>query len=192
MDREKELLTCMQKYMESHFTESAMKIIEEVDVHGKEHLRDVLWSFEQCFRKAIELQKKKKKESISYIQISFLHSSFLCGHVTFQIDLMDSLFWGDKEKITTLYHPNFVDELVKEEYCEFEKDLKNKMIRVMYHEQYQYKFLLEKKYLKLFQFIIESFLSHIMKLESYQLMEKSEQLKIIYGEYMCEGYILTE
>ncbi len=150
-------------------------------------LKSLLGAFHQLF-----LQAKQEEKEAAYIVISFLNSSLLNNCIEMKIDIYDRDFYFDKAPITGYYQFHCFEKLLEQDVEAFRNYIEKKIIRVKYHELCRYRRVCMIKYKSLIESCMAVYVELIVKLRSFMQMEKTEDLKIVYGEYLCKNTVLYE
>lgn len=192
MDREELLNECINEYIIENSINDYEKVYNYIEENMYEVNKDILWKFEQIFRKTLAMQNEGKKGSISLITISFLNSSFINNKVEVLINLYDENGFKDNVIIEDTYSNSFINDVLKNDIENFKKYIRTKIIRVAYSESYKYTYKIMNKYRELYKGIFTAFINNIVMLETFSKIKINEDFKITFGEFYCKGIVIYE
>lgn len=168
--------------------ENQMETLEKIMEEQKEQiLTGLLGVFHRLF-----LQAKQEEKEAAYIVLSFLNSSLLNERIEMRIDIYGSEMYFDETPITGYYEFQCFEEMLVQDFEAFRRYIEKKIIRVKYHELWQYRQVCMIKYKSLIESCMAVYVELIVKLRSFMQMEKTGDLKIVYGEYLCKNIVLYE
>lgn len=149
-------------------------------------------SFKEVFKKAIKLQQEEKKGDIEYILISFLRTHIMEDDYRFRIDLYDNSFFLDRVECSGYWDIHFIFQYIQEDMEFFKEMVSQYTYRV---EEYEFD-LFKKEYATGYSYVAYEYLAgsieQILKMKEYQCVNKSEKIKIYFGEYMDKADIIYD
>lgn len=149
-------------------------------------LKRILWEFDQIFQKVIE----REKEKVCFISIYFLYSSLQLDDYKLQVDFYDEQYLFDKCPVICEVDFSFVLKYYRQELEHYAEYMKKHVIQAKYHEILKFRKMLQCKYKKVVEVVLQQYLPYIMNLKSFHEMDKGEDFHIVYGEYLSEGVLL--
>lgn len=148
---------------------------------------ELLETLDELFKKIIRMQEAGEKEDIRYIHFFFLSTSIISDSNEIQINCFDNNSYMDYSETMAIWHPDFILDYHLKTIETFDKLAKRKVIGYGHREYMKMK----QRNFAAYSLIIAKFLAQvvpgIIELESYQRMDKSEALQIVYGGYMDSG-----
>lgn len=192
MDREELINKCINEYLVKNSINDFEKINNYIEDNIHAVNEEILWKFEQIFRKTVEMQSKGEKGSISLITISFLNSSLIKNKAEVLISLYDEKGFFDKVIIEDTYSNGFINDILYEDIENFNKYINSKVIRISYSEKYRYICKLMNKYRELYRGIFKTFINMVVMLETFSKIKLNKDFKITFGEFYCKGIVIYE
>lgn len=183
MERDKLITRVTNEFLENNVIESFPAILEDILNNNSLYMKEIMLAFEQLFQKGIKYQKEDKKNSIAFVGISFLQNSLLNETFEFEIELYDENYLADKKTIVWKYVPSFIGKYYTEDWTSYEKYMKSKFSQLKKNEIYPFRLILADKYKKIMQSVFVQLIPYIMRLLSYRDLIKSDDIKILYGDY---------
>lgn len=175
-EKGKEILT-------ARFLENLGQIHEECAVHLKRYSQDFQEKCTELFGEAVRLQVGGEMADICYFCISPLRSSLLTESFDVQLALYDSDFYLGRS-VSTYWHPLFIYKYFEQDISMFSSYIKRKIPQVKDYEVQDYKIdFISNYHILLHRFCVENAWS-ALSVPSYNGMIKSENIKILFGEYM--------
>lgn len=183
MERNKIITRATNEFLENNVLESFPIILEEILKNNDFYMKEIMLAFEQLFQKGIKYQKENKKGSIAFVGISFLHNSFLNETFEFEIELYDENYLADKNPVIWNYVPSFMAKYYKDDWTSYQEYMKSKISKLRKNETYPFRLILADKYKKIMERFFVQIIPYIMRLLSYRDLIKSDDVKILYGDY---------
>lgn len=167
--------------------------IERISYQMNDNLEDIKYNilniFDKLFQDINYKQMNENKNTIKYINLSFLKTRLLENKGVFLIEAFDNKFFLDNIKnnveleLNFLYEDyfdnNFEDELLQKHSFYINKnDLKNIKIDISI------------KYIVVVANIIGFLIDDIVKLESFELINKENNMKFLIGEYRAKSFLI--
>ena len=192
VDKEKVLDEFKRKYVEGCFYEEAPKIYEYFEENKDSIKKEILVSFREGCKKALELQSEGIKQDIKFIYISYLRTSIMENKSTYRIDFLDEKWVMDKEECSVDLNMDFIYESLfnhmeelnekKSEYGRTITEMDIEKIKMKESEKYN------NIALNILYGIVEDFINT----DEYKEMKKSDEIRIFAGEYMDKVRVLYE
>ncbi len=142
-------------------------------------------SFEKLF------QARREKE-VTYLQICFLRTSLLTEQFFYRAYLYDHLYYLDQESV-------WVDVDTKFLYQFFQEDIQKSKLKLQRTYKHLYpndimriKELYNFYYIGLMKICVESILPDILQTKMYEELKKTENFRILFGEYMGKAKVIYE
>lgn len=190
VDKEKLLREFEEKYVVNRWTSEFNEIIKEYESNIESIEEDIISKFNLVCKEATALQEKQLKGKIRYIYIFLLRTSILENKGQWRIDLYDKNWFLDKEECSINIDLNFIyDSLFNhmEELSEKKKEY-GRNITDMDIENIKLKEA-NKYHMLSFEFL-RNLIEKFVKISSYENMKKTEDIKILAGEYMDEVKVI--
>lgn len=141
----------------------------------------------QLFTQCHKMQKEGRKNAVSYVMIYPLRMGFQSGSYDVMISLLDSIGYSDRKEATAYWVPEYLIPVIEEEKRYYEKALEKQFIRVMFYEKKDALVeLFEECYFEPLKRFFKKQIESCKELESYQAMDKEDDIRFLYGEYMEE------
>lgn len=183
MERDKLITKVTNEFIENNVLESFSDILEDILKDNSLYMKEIMLAFEQLFQRGIEYQKEDKKGDIAFVGINFLQNSLLNETFEFEIELYDENYLTDKNPIVWKYVPSFIGKYYIEEWTSYGKYMKSKIIQLKKNEIYPFRLMLADMYKKIMENVFIQFIPFVMRLLSYKNLIKSDNIKILYGDY---------
>ncbi|SNS15353.1 hypothetical protein SAMN05446037_100516 [Anaerovirgula multivorans] len=182
----------LETSMQERFIGNYGKIYDYWLSNQKSVNTEFIESFKEVFTKATELQNEEKKGPIAYIVISFLRTRIIEEDYQLRIDLYDEMFYLDKVECSGYWKVDFVFQYLHED-IELFKEKIEEYIEKIQDNSYE---LIKKDYAAIYNYFLYEYLKKNIKLlletEEYQSLNKTEDLKIGFGEYMDKVDIIYD
>ena len=156
----------------------------------KKILSELTGIFDELFKRGIELQRKSEKGKIGFISIFYLRSSIITESYKIMISMYDKSYYIDRQELSTHWIPMFIMKYFIDDINYFEKVIKTKIVRVKKYEINDVKIHYCGEYFKVIERFLDNYIDEITSLESFNELEKEEDIKITLGEYMDQNIIL--
>lgn len=191
-EREKQLEKFIMEYslntIQSHRQE-----IEDILTKYQENItKEILQKFHMLFKKAIENKVDDKSKEVAYIGIDFLNTGILNNSIEMKIGLYNRDLYFDTKPIVAYYNCTYFDDVIKNDIERFNKYIQKKMIRVKYQEMWRYKKVCMMKYKAVMEECMLIHIEMLTQLRTFVEMNKTSDIKILYGELLCNKIILYE
>ena len=169
-----------QRYME--FKEKAERAYKE----GKEKAdSSFLKQMDRLFTQCHKMQQEGRKNAVGYVMIYPLRMGFQSSSYEVMISLLDSAGYSDRKEVTAYWVPEYLIPIIEEEKKYYAKALERQFVRVMYYEKKDVLAeLFEECYFEPLMGFFEEQTEKCKELESYQAMDKEDDIIFFYGEYM--------
>ena len=192
VDKEKVLDEFKRKYVEGRFYEEASKIYEYFEENKDSIKKEILVSFREGCKKALELQSEGIKQDIKFIYISYLRTSVMDNKSTYRIDFLDNRWFMDKEECSIDLNMDFIYEPLFKHMEELneKKSEYGRTITEMDIEKIKMKE--SEKYNMIALNILDGMVEDFINTDEYKEMNKSDEIKIFAGEYMDKVRVLYE
>ena len=192
VDKEKVLDEFKRKYVEGCFYEEASKIYEYFEENKDSIKKEILVSFREGCKKALEFQDTGVKGEVKFIYISYLRTSIMENKSTYRIDFFDDRWFMDKEECSVDLNMDFIyDQLFKHmEELNEKKSEYGRTITEMDIEKIKMKE--SEKYNKIALNILDGMVEDFIDCDEYKEMKKSDEIRIFAGEYMDTVRVLYE
>lgn len=179
-----------EKYIADRWVNEFVRIDERYKNNAASIEKYIFSKFDSACGNAVSLQERGLKGEIKFINFSVLRTDILENKGSFRIDLYDEKWFLDKEECSENIDLDFIysslfkhmKELKKEknEYGRNITDMDIEDIKLIEAEKYN---ILAVEYLK-------SVIEKMMEVPCYKQMKKSEDIKIMAGEYMDASEII--
>lgn len=190
VDKKKLLREFEEKYVVNRWTSEFNEIINKYESNRESIEEEIISKFDLVCKEAIALQEEQLKGKIRYIYLSLLRTSIFENKGQWRIDLYDPNWFLDKEECFINIDLNFIyDSLFShmEELLEKKKKY-GRNITDMDIENIKLKEA-NKYHILAFEFL-KSLIEKFVKISSYENMKKTEDIKILAGEYMDEAKVI--
>lgn len=192
VDKEKVLDEFKRKYVEGRFYEQSSKIYEYFEENKESIKKEILISFREGCKRALELQSSGTKQDIKFIYISYLRTSIMENKGIYRIDFFDERWFMDKEECSVDFDMDFVYEPLfkhmeelnekKSEYGRTITEMNIDKIKMKESERYN----------KIALNILDDMVEDFINIDEYKEMKKSDEIRIFAGEYMDKVRVLYE
>lgn len=181
----------LEEYAKEIFKERLTRSVGLIqrDIEKEEHAirSQMLQALDRLFLTGSKKQSEKRKRAIAYVHIFYLRSAVLTNTYELQMELRDETGYMDKETCREFWVPEFIMGYFREDMEYFKKKAVKNVVGVSYvHLQ-----RIKRKYYSVYATLIgQYFLQEIKQIEtldSFWKLEKTNELQVIYGEYMGEG-----
>ena len=192
-DKEEVLQEFKEKYVDNLWVNNFIENDEFYRNNKEEFDFKLRQKFEFICKKCIEMQNSNLKGEVNYIYFSLLRTSLLEGRGEFRIDFYDENWFLDKAECSVNIELDFLYTTL----FELESILKSKKIeygRTITEMDIEYIILDEadKYHILCAEFLKDIIKEQFINLKSYKEMKKSNNLKILIGEFMDEAEIIYE
>lgn len=192
-DKEEVLQKFKKKYVDDIWVNNFIKNDEFYRANKEEFDSKLRQKFDSICNKCIDLQNNNLKGEVEYIYFSLLRTSILEGRGEFRIDFYDKNWFLDKEECSVNIELDFLYITL----FELESTLKSKKMeygRTITEMDAEYIILDEadKYHILCAEFLKDMVKEQFINLSSYKEMKKSDNLKILVGEFMDEAEIIYE
>ena len=190
-DRGQIILEKMHPFMKECFSHSCNVLQQKLEKSGYQDwemlqfiLKDVLF-YAKC------LQEQHKKGKIQYIIFSYLQGASLKETIEIKIDLFDEFFYLDMEECTGYFTPGIMQAQYMLDIEKLHREAEKNFIRLQMWELRE----LEIKYATYYKHIcgrmLESMSDLIMETLLAGEIALTEDIKLLYGEYMDKTVDIT-
>lgn len=192
-DKEEVLQKFKNKYVDDIWVNDFIKNDEFYRANKEEFDSKLRQKFDSICNKCIDRQNNNLKGEVEYIYFSLLRTSILEGRGEFRIDFYDKNWFLDKEECSVNIELDFLYNTL----FELESTLKSKKMeyrRTITEMDVEYIILDEadKYHILCAEFLKDMVKEQFINLSSYKEMKKSDNLKILVGEFMDEAEIIYE
>lgn len=192
VNKEKIMDEFKTKYVEGRFYEESPKIYEMFENNKKSIIEELIFTFKEVCKKAINMQEQDLKNDIKYIYISYLRTSLMQNSGIYRIDFYDDKWFLDKEECFVNIDLSFIYEPLFNHASELQEKRKEygRTITEMDIE----KIMLKEgdKYHRLGIKILESIVNDFVECDEYKEMKKNDEISILAGEYYDEAVLIYE
>lgn len=192
MKKEDQIKQAADNYIVENILYPFSKIIDEILNDNSIYLEKFVLQIDQYLDKILQMQIKEKKDSINYIVFSFLYSGIDLGTFEIQLEAFDEKFYLDESPITGKVKSYILEKYWNTDWNNFYTFMQKKIIRLQYSDIYPYRKLFITKYNKLIRTFLLQFIPIIIFLEKFQKIKKSDDFRILYGEYRSKCEVLYE
>lgn len=177
--------------MEPVFMKQLPELMENYKNNKKKILDELNEKVLELFKNAEQMQKEKTRSAVSVIAISFLQSSTLTGNYDLRMDLYDKDFYLDSKDCCTYWNPEFIAKYILKDVEYFRDTIRNKIPQIKTYEIQQFTdgYVLNYIYLMV-QFFLQIFPQILDKVKMLSAAATSEDIKVIFGEFMGKGTII--
>ena len=164
---------------------SEYRILEYFQCHREELLKDTL-------RQLAELLEKNQEKEISYLQISYLHTTLLSGTYHYLAVLYDSLYYLDVKSASCELTLDFIYQFFTEDIEYLSRKLEEKYHRLYSNDIMAMKEACNRYYIGIVLNYLELVLEELVQADVFRKMKKQSSFKILFGEYMGKGKTVYE
>lgn len=162
-------------------------MLEQYNKNQEIYIDNFVKVMDNLFKECVEEQKRGRIKT-GYIDIWSMRLSVENGSYEYPVRLYAEGYYHDKNFIEKKWNPGYMEEFIKADILYFEKLIMLKIIRA---KKYEVKdFLREyiyETYIKPVPEVIKDRTERLQYLESFQSMEKAEEIPMYYGEMMEEA-----
>ncbi|MBW6409682.1 hypothetical protein [Clostridium weizhouense] len=191
-DKDKILEEFKVKYVDNNWVKDFIRIDEFYRNNKDDIDTKLIEKFNLVCEKCISMQKDNLKGQVAYIYFSFLRSSIIKKKGEVRIDLYDENWFLDKQECSINIELDFLYNSL----FELESNLKNRKMeygRTITDMDVEYIILDEAdKYHILAVEFLKQLVSKFIEFDSYKIMKKSSNIKILAGELMDSAEIIYE
>ena len=191
-DKEKVLDEFKRTYVEGYFYEEASKIYEYFEENKDSIKKEILISFREGCKKALELQNEGIKQNIKFIYISYLRTSIMDNKSTYRIDFFDNRWFMDKEECSIDLNMDFIYEPLFKHMEELNEKKSEYGCTITEMDIEKIKMKESEKYTKIALNILGGMIEDFINTDEYQEMKKDEEIRVFAGEYMDKVMVLYE
>lgn len=188
--REDEIESYARELLSDRYMDNLNKIEIEFFDNKQKILSELTDAFDQLFKKGIELQRKNEKEKIGFISIFYLKSSIVTGSYEIMINLYDKSYYFDRKEVSACWKPMFIIRYFIDDIEYLQKAIKTKIIRPQRYEIDKIKMQYCNDYFKVIECFLEKYIDEITSLDSFNKLQKEEDIKITLGEYLDKSITL--
>lgn len=169
----------VKQLLDSKYKENSQRYIED--------FKNVL---ERALTETFNKQKKTDigqvlKGSLKYIYVNCMRTRIETGEYSYVIRLLDKREFRDNEMVEESYTPKYIKELIEADKEYFEKLIMKKVIRAKKYEVKDFmREYIWNVYIKPIPREMQEVLSSIEDLEGYKKIEKVEEVRVGYGEFL--------
>lgn len=192
MKKEDQIKQAADNYIVENILYPFSEIMDEILNDNSIYLEKFVLQIDQYLDKILQMQIKEKKDSINYIVFSFLYSGIDLGTFEIQLEAFDEKFYLDESPITGKVKSYILEKYWNTDWNDFYIFMQKKIIRLQYSDIYPYRKLFITKYNKLIRTFLLQFIPIIIFLEKFQKIKKSDDFRILYGEYRSKCEVLYE
>lgn len=189
-DRSEEILLFMQPHMEERFRESAGRIRKLLEERGNEMWTVLRENIRTVLSRSAGLQAQGKKGRIAYLVCSFQQSGVYTGGLLLRLETLDEGFYLDEQEAEGYYDPRLLQEEYRKDLEFLHQKVRRQFIRVQNYELDGVSMAYTEYYNALMCRIIESMDSLIMRTVTESGAALSEEVQIMYGEYMGDAEVI--
>ncbi len=192
VDKERIMAEFKTKYVEGHFEDEYPKIQKNLNDNKEAARKEIFCAFSELCSKAKKQQEESLKNEIKYIYISYLRTSIQQNSGIYRIDLYDDKWYLDKEECSVNIDLSFVYESLFN-YIKELQDRKKEYGRTITEMDVEKIRLKEAdKYHKIGVRFLESIVNDLVEGNEYKEMKKSDEIRILAGEYRDEAVLIYE
>ena len=184
IDRKEEILKIGQDLLKERFLDNKELIFQKYKNKKDIILKEMLEKLRSYINEILVLKSAEENKKIKYISISFLRSSFITKTYDFVFSLHNKLFYIDESYKYLYLNINFIFEYFEEDIQFFIDD--NKNLHLQNYEIYYFEEEYIKRYYKIAFMIFKDALKIILNEEIFKNLNKDDNYKIVFGEYMGE------
>ena len=145
-------------------------------------------AMQTLLERVTQAQEQADKGPLRYICVSYLQSSLYTGNYQLRIDAYDERLFGDMTDTCVYWSPDFIFQYMDHDMAHFRKYIGKHILRVREHEIMTF----FAQYVQHYYRIVQELVAVVMKPFVASSISDTEELTVIFGEYMDQGVVLLE
>lgn len=190
MSRGNEISAYLQEDMEARFKISCRQIQSEIERHGDEIWAELRRVIKEILEQVLLLQDSGQKTPIGYLAFHFLRSGVVMDEVSLCIEAMDDGFYLDRQTVSVLYIPDFLQRIYREDIAFLRQKAARGFIRIQSHELAETRRNWGNFYNAVLFRMTEALAEPIWQEVAGSGIRITERFKILYGGYMDLATVL--
>jgi len=178
------------KYVSDRWIDEFIQIDERYKNNVAIIEKDLIYKFDSVCKQGICLQEKVLKGEIKYIYFSLLRTRLIKNRGVFRIDLYDENWFLDKVECSINLELDFIYDSLFQHMEELNEKKKEHGRNITEMDIENIKLQEADKYHILAVEFLKNFMEKFIEVPSYKEMKKSEDIKILAGEYMDNTEII--
>ncbi|MCT4508151.1 MAG: hypothetical protein N4A48_05205 [Tepidibacter sp.] len=176
-------------FYENHIENSHQEVfinIEEDYIKNKDKIiENIQNTINKTCKEIYNLQQNEEKLPIKYIFISFLRTQILKNSSNYRVDFYDDRIFLDEDNCHCYFDMDFIFKPFFKKMDEIEKKKDNPMYmrQVTSIDVEDFKLYESLKYNLLVKEILKENMDTIFECEGFDLLEKDDELIVVFGEY---------
>ncbi len=167
--------------------QSTKCILQELNQKSNSIKKEFLQAVDSVLTLGYQMQQRKEKEKVSFLHIFYLKSGLLTGTYELQINLFDKRSYFDPQECYGFWIPTLFIKFFEEDIEKFYEKARKHLVQFGYAGKQDVKLRYYDAYLAMIgQFIVKEGLE-IIKLSSFQKLEKEENIMILFGGYLDQA-----
>lgn len=184
MSRGSEISEYLREDMEERFRISCRQIQRMMEKNGDEIWAGLKRVIRDVLGQVLLLQDSSQKAPIGYLAFHFLRSGIVMDEVSLCVEAMDDSFYLDRQTVSALYIPDFLQEIYREDIAFLKQKAVHSFIRIQSHELAETKQNLGNYYNAVLFRMTEALAGMIWQEAAESGIRITERFKILYGGYM--------
>lgn len=156
-------------------------------------LEDFFETLKILFEDTKRKQDEGKKGKVAYIYFSFLYSNVLLNRHGYRVETLDGQFYLDDCEISGMWCPKLIFDYLEEDVQIIRRKIQGEYIPLSKYDLLELRNSHLHSYYSCAFSYLKEFISGIALMKSFKYMDKEDNVKIIFGEYMdmytCIGEI---
>ena len=184
ISRGSEISEYLREDMEERFQISCRQIQRMMEKNGEEIWAGLKRAIRGVSEKVLFLQNSGEKAPIGYLAFHFLKSGIVMDEVSLCIEAMDDSFYLDRQTVSALYIPDFLQEIYREDIAFLKQKAAHRFIRIQSHELAETKQNWGNFYNAVLFRMTEALAGMIWQEVAESGVRITERFKVLYGGYM--------